>query len=186
MKKTTLLLYALILVIASNTVSYSQDDAFTQSMSPGDMHKTLAKHDGNWTAEMTMYMVPGTDPIKSTSTVVNKMILGGRYQESKHSGNIMGMAFEGISVTGYDNNRKVFVSTWIDNLGTSITYMEGTWDAATKSIILQGKSASMTGEQIVIREIITLVDDNTEKMVMYTINNGEETKTMEATLTRKK
>jgi hypothetical protein len=33
--------------------------------------------------------------------------------------------------------KKMFSSSWVDNMGTGIMNMEGTWDEATKSIILK-------------------------------------------------
>jgi hypothetical protein len=35
------------------------------------------------------------------------------------------MPFEGISTLGYDNAKKTFFSTWIDNMGTGMMVMEG-------------------------------------------------------------
>lgn len=60
------------------------------------------------------------------------MILGGRYQQSMHTGSFNGMPFEGISLVGYDNTKKVFMSSWADNMGTGSMYMEGTWDQTPK------------------------------------------------------
>jgi hypothetical protein len=148
----------------------------------------MAKSDGTWTGEVSMWMAPGQEPSKSTSTCVNRMILGGRYQESKHSGNMMGMPFEGVSTTGYDNAKKVFVNTWIDNMGTGIMTMEGPWDEASKSVILKGKSIDpMTGKEMDLREVFTMIDDNTQLMEMYAVGpDGKEFKTMEIKFTRNK
>jgi hypothetical protein len=52
------------------------------------------------------YMAPDTPSQKNTATCVNKMILGGRYQSSTHTGSFNGMPFEGISTLGYDNAKK--------------------------------------------------------------------------------
>src|SRR5829696_1589882 len=58
---------------------------------PGQQHAMLAKWDGKWTAETTMWMSPGAPPMTAKSTAVNKMILGGRYQETSFKGDFMGM-----------------------------------------------------------------------------------------------
>ncbi len=42
--------------------------------------------------------------------------------------------FEGMSLMGYDNAKKVFMSSWVDNMGSGIMQMEGTWDPNTKTI----------------------------------------------------
>ena len=62
-------------------------------MTPGDVHKMMAKWDGTWNGEVTMWMYPGAPEQKSKSTAVNKMIMNGLYQEGNHSGDMMGMPF---------------------------------------------------------------------------------------------
>lgn len=147
---------------------------------PGEMHKWLSTQDGEWTAEVSMWMDPAAPPAKSTATAWNKMILGGRYQESSFKGEVMGMPFEGRGVFGYDNSKKVFVSTWVDNMGTGIMYMEGGWNEKTKTIDLRGKCTDpVTGKEMKVREVITFIDENTQKMEMYDYKDGKEVKTME-------
>ncbi|RKS96596.1 DUF1579 domain-containing protein [Chryseobacterium defluvii] len=164
--------------------------AWMDFATPGDMHKMLAKSDGSWTGENTMWMEEGGQPMKSTSQATNKMIYGGRYQMSEHKGDFMGMPFEGMSITGYDNAKKKFVSTWIDNMGTGIMDMEGEWNAANKSIEFKGTMSdpARPGKNCDIREIYTFVDDNTQKLEMFGPGSktGKEMKTMEIVFTRKK
>lgn len=188
MKKLTLIVMALLFSAITLRVS-AQDDAMMKAwqdyMTPGDIHKMIAKSDGKWDADVTMWMAPDSAPTKSKSVCENKMILGGRYQQSVHKGTMMGMPFEGISLLGYDNAKKTFISTWIDNMGTGIMQMEGTWDDATKSINFKGKSVDpITGKDIDIREVFKLVDDNNQTMEMYCTTDGKEMKTMEIKLIR--
>ena len=117
----------------------AEEKAWMAYMTPGPAHKMLADADGEWTEEMTIWMAPGAEPMKNTAACVNKMILGGRYQESRHSGNFMGMPFEGVSTVAYDNAMKKYLSTWIDNMGTGLMYMEGVYDEATKAVHFKGK-----------------------------------------------
>lgn len=53
---------------------------------------------------------------------------------------MMGMPFEGHGTLAYDNHRKMFVSTWIDNMGSGIMVLEGTYDDASKTLTLMGKN----------------------------------------------
>src|SRR5215204_428147 len=75
---------------------------------PGEPHKMLAKSNGTWNGEVTMWMAPDSPAVTSKATMVNKMIMDGRYQVSEAKGNMMGMPFNGMSITGYDNHKKVF------------------------------------------------------------------------------
>ncbi|MGO4708156.1 DUF1579 domain-containing protein [Chryseobacterium sp. 2TAF14] len=163
--------------------------AWMDFATPGEMQKMIAKADGNWIGETTMWMENGGQPMMSKSEATNKMMFDGRYQMSTHKGNMMGMPFEGVSILGYDNAKKKFVSTWIDNMGTGIMNMEGDWNPSTKSIEFKGKMTDPTrpGKDCNVREIFTFIDDNTQKMEMYApdAKTGKEFKTMEIKFTRK-
>lgn len=148
---------------------------------PGDMHKMLAMQNGTWDNEMTMWMDPGKPPTTSKSVSVNKMILGGRYQQSTYTGQMMGEPFEGISILGYDNLKKKFVNSWIDNGGTGVMYMEGNYDPASKSITLSGTMPDpTTGKDCTMRQVISFTDNKHSTMEMYnTPAGGKEMKMFE-------
>ncbi|MFT3979374.1 MAG: DUF1579 domain-containing protein [Ferruginibacter sp.] len=156
---------------------------------PGDMHKLLQSWDGTWTGEITSWMTPGAPPQVSTGKAVNKMILGGRYQESIHTSDMMGMPFEGRSVMGYDNAKKKFVSTWVDNMGTGVMTMEGTWDEGSKTLTTTGKCidpAAGNAKEMDIRQVLKVVDDKNHVFEMYGPGpDGKEFKMMEIKMTRK-
>ncbi|MGC4057660.1 MAG: DUF1579 domain-containing protein [Chitinophagaceae bacterium] len=155
---------------------------------PGDMQKLMSSWDGEWTGECSMWMSPDTPPVKSQTTAVYKTILGGRYSESIHTGNMMGMAFEGKGLTAYDNARKVFQSTWIDNMGTGIMILEGKWDEPSHSLTLSGKMVMGDmgdGSQTDVKEVIRFDDPDHQVMEMYYFDNGKEVKSMEIRSERK-
>lgn len=154
---------------------------------PGKEQAMLAKSDGNWKAEITMWEAPGKAPTKSTGTVTNSMIMGGRYQSSTFKGDMMGFPFEGTSTTGYDNTRKLWVTTWVDNMSTGIMNMEGKWDDATNSMTLKGKMiCPANGLMCEMKQVFKKIDDNTELMEMYgpDMKTGKQYKNMEMKLTR--
>jgi hypothetical protein len=159
--------------------------AWMAYMTPGPMHKMLAGFDGTWQEEVTIWMKPDAQPTKSFSKCTNQMILGDRYQESTHTGDMGGMPFEGRGYTGYDNAKKVFVSTWLDNMGTGIMNMEGTWDKSKKTIHFTGNAVDpMSGKEMKVREEFKVVDDNNQLMEMYLTQNGKEFKSLEIKFTR--
>jgi len=191
MKKIALTICTVLLTaICFNVSAQSETEmkAWMEYMTPGDVHKMLAKSDGEWNEEISMWMAPDAPPQKSNATCVNKMILGGRYQSSTHTGSFSGMPFEGISTVAYDNAKKKFITTWIDNMGTGIMVMEGTWDDKTKTLHSKGKQTDpMSGKDMDVRETFQIIDDNTQKIEMFMTNAGaKEFKSMEILLTRKK
>ncbi len=161
---------------------------FQEYMTPGDVHKMMASWNGTWNGDVTMWMYPGASEQKSISTAVNKMIMNGLYQQSTHTGDMMGMPFNGMSTVGYDIHKKEFMSTWIDNMGSGIMMLKGPWDEATKSITLKGKMTDPgTKEDIDVRETFSIIDGNTQEMKMFiTMPGGKEFNTMNIRYTRKK
>jgi hypothetical protein len=157
-------------------------------MVPGAPHKMMASWDGTWNSSVTVWMSPDAPPMTSTGTTVNKTILGGRYQQSSHKGMMMGAPFEGIGTLAYDNDKKVFESTWIDNMGTGVMHLLGPWDEGTKTMTLTGKMIDPgTGKEIDAKETFTVNDDNNQTMAMFVPGpDGKEMKTMEIKFTRKK
>lgn len=160
--------------------------ACMDNMTPGDMHKMMATWAGKWDEQLSFWMKPDAQPETHTATSENKMIFNGLYQQSTHKGDMNGMPFEGMGTMAYDNVRKVFVSTWIDNMGSGIMHMEGTWDDASKTLTMKGKmSDPMSGGEVDVRETIKVVDDNNHVMEMYMTQGGKEFKSMEIKMTRK-
>lgn len=154
---------------------------------PADMQKMMASWDGNWDEDIKMWMAPGAPEQTMKASCTNRMILGGRYQESTHKGDFMGMPFEGIGTLGWDNAGKFFVNTWIDNFGTGMMISTGTWDEKTKTITLKGSMTDpMTGKPVQIRETLRIVNDDTQIMEQFTMKDGQEFKNMEIKMTRRK
>lgn len=155
---------------------------------PGAAHQELAKDVGTWTTSSTMWMQPNDlKPTKSTGTAEITMDYGGRYQIGKHKSSFMGMPFEGTSTVAYNNASKKYESTWIDNMGTGVMFLTGTYNDATKTVTYSGKCVDpMSGKEKTYRETWTIVDNNTRKMEMFdTDKNGKEYKSMEMIMTRK-
>ena len=139
---------------------------------------------------MTLWSYGGAIPSKSTGTAVSTMIMDGKYQTSTHTGNFMGMPFEGRGLMAYDNATKQFVSSWIDNWGTGIMMMTGGWDDASKTLTLTGTMPDLDrpGKECHMKEVFKVIDDNTQHMEMYGPDpkTGREFKMMEIHSTRKK
>jgi hypothetical protein len=179
---------------AEGAATQAMPDSATQAknwqsyMTPGAEHKMIAEAKGTWEAEVSMCMAPGTPEQKATMTTENKMLLGGRYQQSTSKGTMMGMPFEGISTLAYDNHKKQYQSTWIDNMGTGIMVMNGTWDEATKTINFSGRMMNPgTAVEEDVRETFTLIDKDHQLLQMYGKGpDGKEYKTMQIHYSRKR
>jgi Protein of unknown function (DUF1579) len=187
--KQLFLFLLLILFCSSSLLVFAQENKEEQAaaqqkwmeyMTPSANHKMMTKSIGEWTTSMQMWAAPGAEPMKSEGNCKSEMILGGRYMQSKYSGTVMGMPFEGISTDGFDNAKKVYVNTWVDNMGTGIMHAEGKFDDATKTIIYNGVMFDpMQNKDLSYRQTMQMVDDNHMVMEMFnTTKDGKEYKSM--------
>src|SRR5690349_7999815 len=121
----------------SQAPSAEQQKAMMEQMAklatPGPAHEHLKSCVGTWKATVKMYM--GGQPQVSEGTSEMHMADGGRFLEQSYKGTFMGQPFEGHGFTGYDNQKNVYQSVWMDNTSTGMTVSEGTWDDASKSLI---------------------------------------------------
>lgn len=169
----------------SAQMTEEENQAFMNYMMPGKMQEKLAKANGEWKESITVWMKPGAPPMQMEASCKNEMIMDGRYQLSTTTGNMMGMPFEGHGLTGYDNVRKVFVTTWVDNMSTGIMYLEGKWNDAGNSIDFVGQSTDpMAGKAVGTRQVLTFMDDKNHKLEMFVMHEGKEFKTMEIIFSR--
>lgn len=162
--------------------------AWNDYATPSKAHEMLAKDTGTWDSEMTFYSPESQEPTKAKSVATYKMILDGKYQEGIFKGDMFGMSFEGRGMTAYDNASKEFIATWIDNMGTGMLVSRGQYDEASKSITFSGNMVDpVTGKEKKVKEIITYIDENTQKMEMFEIDaTGKEYKNMEINSKRRK
>lgn len=162
-------------------------EAMQKFATPGPEHARLKAMTGTWTGAIKMWMDPAAPPMESTGTEEAKMILGDRYLQQDSKGSFMGQPYSGIGLTGYDNAKKKFVGTWIDNMGTGIMTTEGTCDAAGKVCTYETSMTDpMTGKVQKGKMVIRIESDTKHTMEMYGKGpNGKEFKMMEIVYTRK-
>ena len=155
-------------------------------------HKLLADLAGSWSTSVKM-MEPGKEPTVSNGNVTYKSIMNGRYFVGDHTGSMKmpgadgkmkDFTFKGMSTDGYDNVKKKFVGSWVDNMGTGIMFSEGTYDPATKTFTYTSEFEAVPGMKQQIREVIKVTDNNHHTLEWYENRGGQEVKTMEINYTR--
>jgi hypothetical protein len=112
--------------------------AMMAAATPGEPHRLLARMAGVWDVTTRIWMVPGQEPTTSTGTLHSQVILGDRYVRGTMEAEFMGMPYEGVGLTGYDNVRQQYFSTWIDNMSTGIAYMTGSLDEKGEAMVMTG------------------------------------------------
>jgi hypothetical protein len=187
------MLVALAVVAAAGAamgqdMSPEKQQAMMKAMTPGEHHKHLANMAGAFEYTSKMWMAPGTPPMESKGTSEAEMIMGGRYLQDVVAGDVMGMAFEGIGWTGYDNTSDEYTFAWIDNMSTGIMRGSGKCSDGGTVITLEGTMmAPGVPYPMPFKQVVTVIDDKHHKMVWYMPSEeGEMFVTMELNYTRVK
>jgi len=161
-------------------------------------HKLLASLAGNWSYNIKFWMNPDPNakPQESKGNASTKPVMGGRYfvmdvsgkmQMPGPDGKMKDVEFKGMGIDGYDNVKKKFVSSWIDNMGTGIEFSEGTYDSATKTFTYASEMEAVPGMKTKVREVLKIADNDHHTFEWYEDRGkGQEAKTMEISYTRKK
>jgi len=161
-----------------------------EASTPNEMHKLLESLVGSWKAEIKIWMKgPDSLPSVSKGSAQYQMVLGGRFVKEDYKGEMDGQPFTGFGYTGYDNTKKKFIGAWMDDMGTSLTTMEGSLDPDGKTIIFMSKMDDpMTGVMNKdIKYIYKIVDTHKHIFEMYDIARyGDKFPTMQITYTKKK
>jgi len=157
---------------------------------PGEHHQALNGRIGKWNGAIKMWMTPDMkEPMPSTCTTESAWVMGNRFVRETVEGNFGGESFLGESVLGYDNIRKKYVSTWIDNMSTGVMVSEGTLDTAAKTLkFTTTMSCPMNNKVVSGRTVEKWTDKDNWVMEMYAPwhETGKEYKTMEIHYTRAK
>jgi len=163
-------------------------EAMQKAGTPGENHKLLASMVGDWAFVNRMWTDPAAPPTESTGTASYTMLMDGRFLVGHYQGTMMGMEFDGRGVTGYDNTTKQFQSVWLDNFGTMMMFMTGTYDPTAKAFTYRTEMADpmAPATRVKVREVIRLESPDRHTMEWYETRGGKETKTMEIVYTRKK
>lgn len=187
MKKLIITSLCLLLAFTAFSQTPEQMKAWEENMTPGENHAWLAKMNGEWDATVTMWMDPSQPPNVTQATTTNEMLYGGLYQRSQHTGNMMGMPFKGEAITAYDNAKKEFLATWIDNFGSSIMMMKGNLNDKGNTLALEGKMMDpASGMDMHVKQVTELTSEDSYKFTMYMVVDGKDIKNMEIKYTRKK
>jgi hypothetical protein len=207
-RKLSICLTTSLLALVVGTPSFADDSAAakpaapddSQAMAammemaqPGEIHKKMAESAGTWTYKVKWWMRPDAPPMESSGTCAVKSVMDGRYLISEHTGKMSmpgpdlkmsDYTFLGTGTDGYDNAKKKYVSTWIDNMGTGIMTMEGTADPANHTITYTGEEQPLPDMKFQVRQVYKFVDKDHHTLEFFETHGGTESKTMEIAYTR--
>ena len=145
----TSLLFVLSMLCLSASTAQSQEKpseaerakmmaAYAELSKPGPEHKQLESLVGTWDQDIKFWLQPGKPPMTVKGRCQNKMILGGRFllSEAKAEGP---MAFENMTIIGFDRRHKKYTTVSLDTEGTYYVTAAGPFDDSRKAIVMYGE-----------------------------------------------
>lgn len=114
---------------------------------PGEGHKYLDQFVGKWDVVVRAWMEQGKPPQESKGMCESKWMLDGRFIYGEMSGQLMGMPFKSVDITGYDNYKKQYVLSHMDNMSTALYTGEGKLDSSKQVLTWFGKMDDVTMDE---------------------------------------
>jgi len=153
----------------------------------GPEHKLLQDLVGNFDANVKFYLDPAKMPMEMTGTMERTMVLDGNFVQENFKGKFFDKSFTGLGMLGYDYIKKSYVMTWYDNMSTSMSMLQGTYDADKKTYTFVGDEIDPRGKKMKAKDVLKIVSADEESFEMYrTPEGGPESKVMDITYTRAK
>ena len=152
---------------AQNKPSPEAIQKMLEPMKPVAEHQELAALAGRWTQEVTYSM--GGPPMKSSGTVTNRMILGGRFLVSEGSSanpagpGVGDPTVDFMSIYGFDRRTKEFTIIHLDTMGTYYVTAAGN-KAEPRTVVMRGESLDDHGGAKEMRKydmVLKFVDADT-------------------------
>jgi hypothetical protein len=145
-------------------------DASAKASKPADKQApkeiaVLAEDVGTWDATVT-HSMPGQAPQTDKGAEVVSLICNGKWQWTDFNGSMMGQPFEGHGITGWDPDKKQYVSVWIDSMSATPAITTGTYDETKKTFSLSGQCVDQTGQPMSITQRCARPDASTRNLDM--------------------
>jgi hypothetical protein len=161
-------------------------EIYRKTGTPGEPHRELATLVGSWQTVSRGWMEPDRQPVVSTGTCEQKLVLDGHYLQQTYTGDMMGQPFTGISLLGFDNHTKKYQSIWIDTMSTGVYFFEGTASRDGRTIKQESRYDDPVHGPSARRTVTRIKDSSTIEFEMFLTPKGrKEIKMMEMTITRK-
>jgi hypothetical protein len=127
---------------------------------PGPEHAMLKEMAGAWKGKFKMQ---GTE---SDCTCTYRMELGDLWLTSTFQTKMGDQTFRGRGMDTYDAASKKFKTVWFDSMSTKPMLMDGTYDAATKTMTMTGMATGPDGKEVKHTITTTMPDKDTMKSRM--------------------
>jgi len=154
-----------------------------KTMMPGAPHRELEFYAGDW--NLVTHADMGGEQVTTEGTAHSEMMLGGRFVHAVHHGEMWGMPFEGVGITGYDNVKKQYFNVWFDSMGTGVLVSYGNKNA-DGALELTGTYDDPMMGTVDYRMVTTVTGEDSYTFDMYMKTPEGEQRAMDILYTRAK
>ncbi|MEO6721554.1 MAG: DUF1579 family protein [Ferruginibacter sp.] len=196
-------LFFLLALSLTTIPTFSQDSTFQEMLDysrPGKYHQLLADLVGNWSFEGSRFdwvdSVTSKAGMKLAGSLVRKPFANGRFfiaelttaakiQLPIQDGKMTEDYAKGLQTEGYDNVKKKFQLSYINNhIGSDITFWEGLYNSTTKTISFFSEMENVPGMKLKIRFDFVFIDKNHYQWNYFMEQNGKYIKDTEMNFIR--
>jgi hypothetical protein len=164
---------------ALGSVAPSQSSS-TAKLSP--QHQNLKALAGAWDADVKIPADAGGEPMTMKGTMTGTLICDGMWLVEEFKSD----SFQGHGLTGYDAQKKKYVSVWVDSESPSLQLGEGTSSADGKTLTLLVESSDSSGKVVKTREVTEIKGDGNRAFTVYeTGADGKEKVALSIAYTRR-
>ena len=153
---------------------------------PAPEHLLLAKDVGVWDATVKLWMAPGQPPVEEKGTETITMI-GPFWQVGHFESRMMGEPFKGVGLAGWDAEKKVYVTSWVDSMTPTLSHGSMRYDAATRTLSGTTDGVGPDGKPTKTKAVQKWLDDDTRVFTMSAAGpDGKDVTMMEIRYKRRK
>jgi hypothetical protein len=157
--------------------------AFGQNTDPMSV---LKREVGVWDCDVKFYPDPNGQAVVSKA-IENNYMVGNVWLVGDFKGEMAGASFHGSSQMGYDPKKKKYIGSWIDSASPYPTAMEGSYDAASKTLTIIGIGKDPNGAESKMKLVSVFKDEDNRTMTISIAGTGDEwLRMMECEYRRKK
>jgi len=151
---------------------------------PGQPHARLAASVGRWDVTSKYWMEPDGEPMTEELKSIITSEMGGLFVFERTKGGTVHMPYESLRILGYDNQKKKWTSSSIDNTGTATIYAEGV-ETEQGTIELFGTMYDPIMDEIdEFKVVVSGEGRDARKRTMFLKQDGEWFRAMETTYRR--
>jgi uncharacterized caspase-like protein len=145
----------------------------------------LKLDEGTWDARVETFVQPGAAPTVTRATERNTFACGGRWLVTNFEGTVMGMAFRGNGIAGWDAGRRTYANLWVDSMSPGPSRGTATFDAASRTWTVWMEAIDSSGEPM-RGKAVARYEGQTRLYSLYMVGaDGREVLTMRTTYTRR-